>query len=246
MIGRAVLAVILAGIAAGLFMGGMQHVRLTPLILEAEAFERATDANSHTSVPEAATEAETAGSSAGHDHAHEHGEGWAPENGWQRSLATTLTAAMTGAAFAAILAGISFLSGIPITRSNGVVWGLCGFLAVTLAPAVGLPPELPGMPEADLLPRQIWWVSTIALTAAAIYLFATRREPWALAVAALLAVIPHVIGAPAAAHQPATVPPGLVAAFVANSIAANAIFWICIGLLLGLVLDRTAKDIYST
>ena len=39
MIGRVVLAVLLAGIAAGLVMGAIQHVRLTPLILEAEAFE---------------------------------------------------------------------------------------------------------------------------------------------------------------------------------------------------------------
>ena len=153
---------------------------------------------------------------------------------------------MTGAAFAAILAGISLLTGIPITRRNGVIWGLCGFLAVTLAPAAGLPPELPGMPSAELLPRQIWWAGTIMATAAGIYLIATRRESWAMAVAALLILLPHVIGAPVAVHEESLVPPGLVATFVANSIAANAIFWICIGLLLGLVLDRTAKDIYAT
>lgn len=244
MIGRVVLAVILAGIAAGLFMGAIQHVRLTPLILQAEAFERAGNPHDHaadTTTPDTGA-AETA--DAGHD--HDHGEGWAPENGWQRTLATTVTAAMTGAGFAAVLAGISLLTGIPITRRNGVIWGLCGFLAVTLAPSAGLPPELPGMPEAQLLPRQIWWVSTIAATAAGIYLFATRRESWAMAFAVVLILLPHVIGAPAAIHEQTMVPPGLVATFVANSIAANAIFWICIGLLLGLVLDRTAKDIYAT
>jgi predicted cobalt transporter CbtA len=42
------------------------------------------------------------------------------------------------------------------------------------------------------------------------------------------------------------VPAELVARFVANSIAANAIFWCIIGLFLGLVMDRTAKDIYAT
>ena len=243
MIGRVVLAVILAGIAAGFIMGAMQHVRLTPLILEAEAFERAGHTHDH-SATQAAGETAAEGSAAGHD--HDHGEGWAPENGWQRTLSTTLTAAMTGAAFAAILAGISLLTGIPITRRNGVIWGLCGFLAVTLAPAAGLPPELPGMPSAELLPRQIWWAGTIMATAAGIYLIATRRESWAMAVAALLILLPHIIGAPVAVHEESLVPPGLVATFVANSIAANAIFWICIGLLLGLVLDRTAKDIYAT
>lgn len=250
MIGRVVLAVILAGIAAGLFMGAIQHVRLTPLILEAEAFERASHPHDHGAAPETgAATTDQAGSAEqgeaeGHD--HDHGEGWTPENGWQRTLATTVTAAMTGAGFAAVLAGISLLTGIPITRQNGVIWGLCGFLAATLAPSMGLPPELPGMPAAELMPRQIWWVGTIAATAAGIYLVATRRETWAFAVAALLILAPHVIGAPVAIHEQALVPPGLVATFVANSIAANAIFWICIGLLLGLVLDRTAKDIYAT
>ncbi len=50
MIGRVLLAALLAGIAAGLLMGIIQHWRLTPLILEAEVYEvaepRPTDAAS--------------------------------------------------------------------------------------------------------------------------------------------------------------------------------------------------------
>jgi cobalt transporter subunit CbtA len=169
-----------------------------------------------------------------------------PENGWQRTLATTLTAAMTGAGFAAILAALSFITGLPITRANGLIWGLCGFLAASLAPAAGLPPELPGMPVADLLPRQIWWVGTIAATGAGIFLLAMRREAWAIVLALILVAAPHVIGAPLAPHGESALPPGIVSAFVANSLAANAIFWSLIGLFLGLVMDRTAKDIYAT
>lgn len=242
MIGRVILAVLLAGIAAGLVMGVIQHVRLTPLILEAEAFERAGNPAGHS---HGATTAD-AGQPEADGHDHDHGEGWAPENGWQRTLATTVTAAMTGAGFGAILAALSLLSGIPITRRNGVIWGLCGFLAVTLAPAAGLPPELPGMPSADLFARQVWWVSTIALTAAGIYLIATQPRPWAWAVAALLILAPHVIGAPVAPHGESAVPAELIARYVANSIAANAVLWSLIGFLLGIVLDRTAKEIYAT
>lgn len=235
MIGRVVLAALLAGIAAGLIMGAIQHVRLTPFILQAESFE-------------------TAGATAGHthDHAeagheHDHGDGgWAPADGWQRTLATTLTAAMTGAGFAAVLAAVSLISGLPITRQNGMVWGLCGFLAVTLAPAMGLPPELPGMPGGDLLARQVWWAGTVAATAAGIFLIATRGEAWALALAIVLIGLPHIIGAPLAAHTESAVPAGLAAAFAANAIAANAIFWVLIGQFLGLALNRTAKDIYAT
>jgi cobalt transporter subunit CbtA len=145
-----------------------------------------------------------------------------------------------------MLAAVSLLIGLPITRRNGILWGLCGFLAVTLAPAVGLPPELPGMAAADLFARQVWWVGTIAATAAGIYLIATQSRLWTLGLAAVLIIAPHVIGAPVAPHGEGIVPAELVARFVANSIAANAIFWCIIGLFLGLVLDRTAKDIYAT
>lgn len=244
MIGRVVLAVLLAGIAAGLVMGVIQHVRLTPLILEAEAFERAGDPASHSHSHDAT--GTDAGQPAADGHDHDHGEGWAPQDGWQRTLATTVTAAMTGAGFGAMLAGLSLLTGLQITRRNGIIWGLCGFLAVTLAPAMGLPPELPGMAAADLFARQVWWVGTIAATAAGIYLIATQQRPWALVLAAVLILAPHVVGAPVAPHGEGIVPAELVARFVANSIAANAVFWCIIGLFMGLVLDRTAKDIYAT
>ena len=250
MIGRVILAALLAGIAAGIVMGGIQHVRLTPLILEAETYEQASATmHSHdaTATPEAGSATSAPTDAAGHDHDHGDGdEGWTPQDGLQRTLFTTFASAMTGAGFAAILAAVSLLTGLPITRQNGLVWGLCGFLAVTLATAAGLPPELPGMPVAELLGRQIWWVGTIAATAAGIYLIATQSRPWALALAAVLILAPHVIGAPVAPHEDSLVPPELVARFVANSIAANAVFWCCIGLFLGLVLDRTSKDIYAT
>ena len=234
MIGRVLLAALLAGIVAGVIMGAIQHVRLTPLIVEAETYENP----GHT--------APAAGETAPAVDENDHGDGWKPAGGWQRTLATTATAAMTGAAFAAILAGISLLTGLPITRSNGVIWGLCGFLAATVAPSAGLPPELPGMPAGDLLARQAWWIGTIAATSAALYLIATRRETWALALAIVLIGLPHIIGAPAPVTHETAVPPHLAASFVANSIAANAIFWSLIGAFLGLTLNRYAKDLYTS
>jgi cobalt transporter subunit CbtA len=240
MIGRVVLAALLAGIAAGFIMGAIQHLRLTPFIIAAEGFEAASGTGH--------THDHAAGANAGadHEHTHDHGEGWAPADGWQRTLATTLTAVMTGAGFAAVLAAVSLISGLPITRANGMVWGLCGFFAVTLAPSMGLPPELPGMPAGDLLARQIWWLGTIAATGAGIFIIATRSEVWAMALAVVLIGLPHIIGAPAAIQAESAVPPGLAAAFAANAIAANAIFWLLIGQFLGIALTRTAKDVYAT
>ena len=238
MIGRIVLAALIAGMAAGILMGGIQHVRTTPLILAAEVYEKATEA----APAEATTHEHAAGTTA-----HEHdAEAWEPEDGWQRTLSTTLTSIVTGAGFAGLLAGISLLTGIAITPRNGLIWGLCGFLAVTVAPGAGLAPELPGMPAGDLLSRQIWWAATIAATGVGIYLIAIRREFVWIAVATALIALPHLIGAPQPLSHETTVPAGLAAAFVSNTVAAAAVFWSLIGVFLGLALKRFSKEIYAT
>lgn len=244
MIGRVLLAALLAGIAAGLVMAAIQHVRLTPMILEAETFEGAGHVHEH-----AAPAADHSGTSDAGDATavpvHEHDEaesGWQPADGWQRTLATTATAMMAGAAFAILMAAVSLISGIGITRRNGLIWGLCGFIAVSLAPAAGLAPELPGMPAADLAARQIWWLGTIAATGLGLYLIAARREAIALPVAVVLIALPHLIGAPMPATHESGVPAGLAAAFAANSLVANAVFWVLIGFFLSYAINRFARD----
>jgi cobalt transporter subunit CbtA len=237
MIGRLVLAALIAGMAAGLIYGGVQHVRTTPLIIAAEVFESAP-AHDHTA---AATTTETAAP------AHEHdAEAWAPADGWQRALSTTLASAITGAGFAILLAGVSLLTGFPITPKNGLMWGLCGFLTVTVAPSAGLSPELPGMPAGDLVSRQIWWVATIIATGAGIFLIAAKRELAWLAAAVVLIALPHIVGAPQPLTHETAVPAGLAASFVANTIAASAVLWCLIGLFLGIALQKFGKEVYAT
>ena len=244
MIGRIVLATLVAGMLAGLVLAGIQHVRLTPLILQGEVYE-------HASEPQVAATAETTKPCVENMLgmtmcSKEGGPVWEPAEGLQRTLFTTAASLLAGAGFAAMLAGVSFLSNIPITKQNGMIWGVCGFLAVAVAPAVGLPPEVPGMPVADLLSRQIWWTSTIVATGIGIYLIAIKPELWAKVLAVVLIATPHIIGAPIAPNTPTTVPPGLAGEFVANSIAAAAVFWCVMGLFLGYALDKYQKDIAST
>ncbi len=243
MIGKIVLATLVAGMLAGLVLAGIQHVRLTPLILQGEVYE-------HASEPEAAAIAEASKPCVENMPGMKmcSGEGraeWEPAEGLERTLFTTAASLLAGAGFAAMMAGVSFLTGIPITKQNGLIWGVCGFLAVAVAPAAGLPPEVPGMPVADLLSRQIWWVGTIAATSLAIYLIVMRPELWAKIAAVILIALPHIIGAPVAPETATTVPPGLAGEFVANSIAAAAAFWCVMGLLLGYALDRYQKDLSS-
>jgi cobalt transporter subunit CbtA len=231
MIGKTVLAALIAGLLAGLIYSAVQHVRTTPLIIAAEAYETAL-AHDHG--------AETTGEMAETpDAAHTE---WAPANGWERTAATTVASMLTGAGFALALLGISLLSGITVSARNGLIWGLCGFLAVTLGPAAGLPPELPGMPAGDLVSRQIWWIGTILATGLGIYLIALQRSLFLAVLAITLIAAPHIVGAPQPVGHETAVPPGLAASFAANALAAAAIFWCLIGWFLGLALDTIKAD----
>ena len=237
MIGRYVLAALIAGMLAGLVLSGIQYLRLSPMIVAAEVFEK----------PEAADAGQSASAGttahAGHSHDGHGAAAWEPAPGLERVGSTTVASLMTGGGFAAILAGLSLLLNVPITRANGWVWGLLGFLTVHVATAAGLPPELPGMPVADLSARQLWWLGTIVATGAAIYLLTQRRDLWAPFAAVAIAALPHIIGAPQAHHDmPSDVPAGLASAFAANAIAAAAVFWLVMGVLLGHILPRFEPD----
>jgi cobalt transporter subunit CbtA len=246
MIGRIVLAALIAGIAAGVILAGIQHVRLTPLILAAEVYEKAADATEEAAAAKTGTEApaKCVENMPGHTMCIGDQREWEPAEGLQRTLYTTAASMLAGGGFAAMLAGISLLIGIPITPRNGLVWGLCGFLAFTIAPGAGLPPELPGMPVGDLMARQIWWVGTIAATGVGLYLIAVRRELVWIALAVALIALPHVIGAPQPLTEETTVPAGLAAAFASNTVAAAAVFWSLIGVFLGLALQKFNRELY--
>ncbi len=218
MTARIIIAAALAGLIAGLVVAGIQHVRVTPLIAAAEHYEKA-DA--------------TATASAGHQH-----QEWAPRDGMERTLYTLAADIVAGVGFALLLAAGSLLSGLPLTLANGAVWGLAGFAAFTLAPSVGLPPELPGMPVADLAARQMWWWLTVAMTAIAILTAVRFARPWAWSIALVLAALPHIIGAPQPASHETAVPAALASSFAANAIATQGIFWVVLGLVLGYLLAR--------
>ena len=245
MIGRLVLAALIAGMLAGVVLAGIQHVRLSPLILQAEVYEKAADA-----AAEAKTTAQPAPKCVenmpGHTTCNGDEKAWEPADGIERTLYTTGASMLAGAGFALMLAGISLLIGVPITPANGLVWGLCGFFAFTIAPGTGLPPEMPGMPIADLFSRQIWWVGTVAVTGLGIYFITLKREPRWIALAIVLIAAPHIIGAPQPATLETNVPAVLAADFASNTVAAAAVFWCAIGAFLGLAFQRYSNQVYAS
>ncbi len=224
---RIFFAAVLAGLAAGLAMSAVQQWRVVPLILAAETYETA-EAPAHTH------EAGTA--------AHEHdADAWAPQDGAERVVYTVLANVLGSIGFAMLLAAVSVLANLEITARNGVVWGLGGFVALQLAPALGLPPELPGMPAAEVAIRQAWWIATAVATGAGILAIAKLRNWAGIAIAAALIVAPHVVGAPAAPHEPSSVPAHLATAFAASSLFTGAVFWLIAGPLLGWLNERFAR-----
>jgi cobalt transporter subunit CbtA len=223
---RLFFAALLAGLIAGAGMTALQQWRVAPLILEAEVYEN------------------TAAIPAAHEHdaatpAHEHGEdAWAPQDGAERVGYTVGADLLAAIGFALLLAAASMLTGIEVTAANGVVWGLAGFAIFQLAPAFGLPPELPGMPAADLVARQVWWWGCALATATAIFGVAKFRSWPVVAIAVVLVLLPHVIGAPVAPHAESGVPAHLATAFAASTLAVGAAFWIALGPLYGYLFER--------
>ncbi len=234
---RLFFAVLLAGLISGAAMAALQQWRVVPLILEAESFEGAEVPADHTH--EAGTPA--------HEHeavapAHDHsGDEWMPADGIERTFYTAATTIFAALGFAFVLAATSVFTGFEVTLRNGVIWGLAGFAIFQLAPAFGLPPELPGMPAADVVARQVWWWGTAAATATAIYGIAKFRNVAAIAIGIVLVLVPHIIGAPQPAEHASAVPAPLAAAFAANTLAVGLAFWLSLGGLYGYLATRPAK-----
>ncbi len=234
---RLFFAVLLAGLISGAAMAALQQWRVVPLILAAEAYEGVEVPAAHTH--EEGTPAHT------HDEAvpaHDHsGDEWMPADGIERTFYTAATGIFAALGFAFVLSAASVLTGFEVTARNGVVWGLAGVAVFQLAPAFGLPPELPGMPAADVVARQMWWWGTAAATATAIYGIAKFQSLAAAAIGIVLLLVPHIIGAPQPADHASAVPAPLAAAFAANTLFVGLAFWLALGSLYGYLATRLAK-----
>ena len=210
--------VLASGALAGLVLFVVQQVAVIPLIETAEAYESVAHGD--------------ASGIAGED------EHWRPENGWQRTSFTALATILGSIAFAAILFGLVALTGMPLDARRGALWGLAGFACFNLAPALGLPPQLPGVAVVDVYERQVWWVGTTAATALGLWLLTGRRRTWTLRIAGVVCLaLPHLVGAPSASGQTA-VPAQLIQQFTMASVATAGMFWLLLGALGGFIHGR--------
>jgi cobalt transporter subunit CbtA len=200
-----VFSAVAAGCVGGLATSAFQWAVVTPLILEAEIFEHGATTASHGA---AATDL-------------------------ARTALTNLATMVYASGLALILLGLMQLAGARIDGRAALGWGIAGFFAVALAPALGLPPVVPGIPEAPLFDRQVWWLGTVLATAFGLWAILQRRtQAWvAVGIAAIL--LPHLVGAPHPEAAETEVPAMLAAHFVAASLAASALLWASVSWLAG-------------
>jgi len=215
-------AVFGSGALAGLVLFALQYFTVVPLIQAAETYE-------------------AAGNEAHSGAVHEN-EGWQPAEGWERTSLTALTTVLTGIGFAAVLLGVMALAGETINTRHGALWGLAAFACFSLAPALGLPPQPPGVAVADLHQRQLWWAGTVIATAVGMWLIAGKRRSWFLRICGVgCLLLPHLIGAPVATGEN-SVPAQLVRRFTIASVATSGIFWLLAGTLGGFIYRRNHAD----
>ncbi|TNM60499.1 CbtA family protein [Aliirhizobium smilacinae] len=232
-----VFTAVVAGLLSGLLMTVMQSFSTVPLILQAETYENAGGeeaghSHSHDAAPAAGTAAPVVA-----DHHHDE-EAWAPADGFERFIYTASADVLAAIGFALVAIAIAEALGGFGGWRGGLMFGIAGFLTVSLAPGLGLPPELPGMPAADLGPRQVWWISTAICTAAGLGLLVYTRSALLAALAIVLLVAPHLVGAPLPPTHETAVPIELYARFVNAVYATNLIFWAVLGAIAGLLREK--------
>lgn len=215
-------ALVFSSVLVGLIVGGAvtvaQHFGTIPLILKGEVYEEAAESE-HARHESAVT-------------------AWEPRDGFERNAYTTLANILTATGFALLLAGIYAMRSRPVTWREGLFWGLSGFLVFTVAPSLGLPPQLPGTPVAPIEARQFWWIATAAATAGGLGLIVFQRAGWAVALGILVIVLPHVIGAPQLPESRTNVPEALSREFVTTVIVTSLLFWVLLGSLTAILLAQ--------
>jgi len=232
-----------AGLLVCLAVSALQFVTTAPLILHAEEFEGGGgEAHDHGAAGEGI------GTDASPVEVHEDGgayvhdeEEWAPSDGFERAAYTVLANLVIAFAVSLMLLGGMALTGNPIDARSGFLWGVAGFAALSLLPSLGLPPELPGTPAADIISRQVWWLGAAAASAIGIALIAFSRHWLAKAAGVALLVAPHFIGAPVPPSHDVTYPGALAGEFVVASLIVSALLWSLSGLTAGWLHQRLSR-----
>lgn len=215
MLRETLLASLLAGLCAAVVLTCLQSVWVTPLILKGEVYEDAAALKAAAPAP-------------AESHHHDADE-WKPRDGTERTLYTAAADLLLSVGYAFVLVSTYLLWRAPRTPLWGAVFGLAGFIVFFAAPALGLPPELPGTAAAELSTRQAWWVMTAAATAVGLLLFFSTSKLWIRLLALAVLIAPHLVPAPQPVTASSLAPEELQSQFRLATTVCNAIFWLALG-----------------
>ena len=234
---RIIYSAILIGMVTGVLLTLMQLASLTPIIQAAEHYEQTS--SDHHDAADAAT--------------HSHESAWTPADGFERSAFTFIANILASTGFAAILLALMVQSragGGRISWSQGSLWGLAGFSVIFLAPALGLPPEIPGVEAAPVAHRQLWWLLTVISVAIGLGIIAfTINKLKALGL--IFLAMPYLVGAPHndaanfADAEVAAILQSLQQKFILLSAGTNLLFWLLLALVCTYVFNRWFKEFVS-
>ena len=242
---------LIAGLLSGLALSVVQQFTVIPIILEAETYEVGDQNSPNNSASE--RDLDHSHSEDGHSHAHTHGRGeiWAPDDGTERAFYTFIINVLLGFGYGLLLVVAMTMHRVIRSKAsqhssntwlNGLWWGLAGYVVFQLAPALGLPPELPGAYAADLEDRQLWWVICVSLTAIGLTYVVFAKLVWFRILGGLILLLPHIIGAPPPPHHGGLAPQELANLFIAVSLLASLLFWIVLGVVGAAASTRLLKD----
>jgi cobalt transporter subunit CbtA len=214
----------LAGLVSGLVLTGIQMFGVLPIIVEAETYENSIGA------PTLDQE-----SSSQHHHYDPNAASDRYRLWW-----TALANVGIGIGFGLLLSAIYALRS-PVTWAQGLAWGMGGYVTFFLAPAIGLPPGIPGDAVVALEARQLWWVLTVTCTGVGLLLLFLGPHWMFKVLGAVLLPVPHLIGAPYPDVYTGLAPEILANRFYLAAVIVNAIFWLVLGATSAVLFRRLAQ-----
>jgi len=206
-----VLSAFVIALVAGLFLSIYQEFLINPIILNSETYEVVEPIEGH--------------------------QAWQPSDGIERSGFSFVANFLLCFSYGLLL--LCLIAVKPTVKiSQGIFWGLAAYLSVFVAPALGLPPEIPGMEAASLGWRQLWWLLAVVSTGIGLWLIAFSSVSLK-GVGLFILIMPHITGAPQPdSHGFINTDPQAVLAlthlwhdFIIQTSLANGLLWLIIGIL---------------
>lgn len=256
MISRVLITVFLTGFLGGVLVTGVQKLGTIPIIVQAEnyelkEFDSDADIRSKGTTYEQNLNGKTLFIHNNPDLPHQHSnvddlhdsDSWIPEQLVERTFFTGISNIVTGIAFSFLLVGVYILRGKSVSIKSGLFWGSMGFIVFSLAPSLGLPPELPGMNKSELGSRQLWWIGTVILTAVGVGILIESKSLLFKIFALILITLPHIIGESRPNVVESIIPTELSSQFVIVSLLTSAFFWIVLGVFSGYFYKKQVQEL---